>query len=107
MFLRLVSLLLSITQFMLILCQKDNVAENLICGVSFLVHVVQVFVTVIHINGFKTNCDMYVFQEDDPLHQQLLLIVHVTCIQVHDVFPTTRTIAGIVLSVLEELQRKP
>lgn len=50
---------------------------------------------------------MYVFQEDDPLHQQLLLIVHVTCIQVHDVFPTTRTIAGIVLSVLEELQRKP
>lgn len=60
MFLYVVSLLLSLFQFMFILCQKDNVAENLICGDSFLVRIVQVFVTVIHINGFKTNCDMYV-----------------------------------------------
>lgn len=107
MFLYVVSLLLSLFQFMFILCQKDNVAENLICGVSFLVHIVQVFVTVIHINGFKTNCDnVCVFQEHDPLCQQLLLIVRVTCIHVHEVFPTTRTASGIVLSVLKELQCK-
>lgn len=107
MFLYVVSLLLSLFQFMFILCQKDNVAENLICGDSFLVRIVQVFVTVIHINRFKTNCDMYVSSKRMiQLCQQLLLSVRVTCIQVHEVFPTMRTASGIVLSVLKELQCK-
>lgn len=97
-----ISLLLGLFQFIFILC---HVAQNLIHGTSFLVPIVKVFITVINMNGVKTSCDAEsvksVVHSIHICFSQLLSTVYVIHVS------KQKDIAGIVLSLLQELQPKP